>query len=619
MFRLTPTCLVRSGFAMGLLLAASAVSAQRSAPSKPVSPTETHAAHMEGAARPAALTESERSAPTVTSYDLAAQIDPAEAHLAMLARMTVRNDGAAPLERIALQISSSLRWESVSTAAGTKLVLSQQRVETDADHTGAVSEAVVTLAAALPPGGSVRLTGFYSGTIPRSAARLERIGEPAEQAGRLDWDRIEESGTWLRGFGNVLWYPVAAPPVFLGDGAALARLAGQQKLRQEDATVKLRLSVSYGERAPEAIYFCGQRGRITASSEDSSAPPGAGPGIASAEFPAGLLGFRPMSLFVLARAPLDEGTLLAALPEEGATDAAAKRLGNAADAAQPLLAEWFGVSPLERLTVLGQRGESFADGAFVVTPLDTLLNGSAMTGALTHAWFRSAQPWLDQGVSGLMQLLRLERSEGRGAALAQLDEQSHALALAESNVSSGPAERASAGLLQTGNEVLLRNKSAAVLWMLRALTSDDALKLALQRVRADAVLDRDPAGFERALEKTSGKPLDWFFADWVAHDRGLPDLSIRSVTSRELTGRAGVESNGSLVVVEVSNEGGAVADVPVTVRSGALTATERLRVPAHQAASVRIVFQGTPAEVEVNDGTVPELVSSTHVKRIVVQ
>ena len=40
--------------------------------------------------------------------------------------------------------------------------------------------------------------------------------------------------------------------------------------------------------------------------------------------------------------------------------------------------------------------------------------------SLTHVWFRSSQEWLDEGVPQLMALLWLERSEGREAALRQL-------------------------------------------------------------------------------------------------------------------------------------------------------------------------------------------------------
>jgi hypothetical protein len=52
--------------------------------------------------------------------------------------------------------------------------------------------------------------------------------------------------------------------------------------------------------------------------------------------------------------------------------------------------------------------------------------------------------------------------------------------------------------------------------------------------------------------------------------------------------------------------------VPVTVRSGPLSATERLRIAGHASASTRIVFEGHPDTVEVNNGSVPELRATTH-------
>jgi hypothetical protein len=102
----------------------------------------------------------------------------------------------------------------------------------------------------------------------------------------------------------------------------------------------------------------------------------------------------------------------------------------------------------------------------------------------------------------------------------------------------------------------------------------------------------------------------------VYRDSGLPDLSIAGVTPRAID-QIGNKGAGWLVAVEVKNDGGAVAEVPVTVRSGTLTATQRLRIPARSSASTRIVFEGTPTEVLVNDGTVPEVGSSIHTRQIV--
>ncbi len=150
--------------------------------------------------------------------------------------------------------------------------------------------------------------------------------------------------------------------------------------------------------------------------------------------------------------------------------------------------------------------------------------------------------------------------------------------------------------------------------MLRSLVGDEALQHALHAYRAGK-LDSDPRQFQRVLEQTSKRDLRWFFDDWVYRDKGLPDLTIASVTPRPLD-QIGDKGSGWLVAIEVRNDGGAVADVPVTVRSGTLTATQRLRIPALSSASTRIVFEGTPAEVLVNDGSVPEVSSSLHTKQI---
>lgn len=138
------------------------------------------------------------------------------------------------------------------------------------------------------------------------------------------------------------------------------------------------------------------------------------------------------------------------------------------------------------------------------------------------------------------------------------------------------------------------------------------MKKALTQLRSQPVGDRGAKAFEASLEATSGKDLAWFFRDWVFTDKGLPDLSIVSAAARANPGRQGT-GEGTLVAVEVRNEGNATADVPVTVRSGELTATERLRVPARGTASTRILFQGKPQQVEVNDGSVPEAGSTRHV------
>jgi hypothetical protein len=602
------------------------------------------------------VTDDERDALTFTGYDLDVHLVPARAGISVHAGLTVRNDGKALLTRLALQISSSLVWQGfeLRTSAGvTPLQFVQHRINTDANHTGVAREAVVTLPKPLAPGATLVLVGLYSGTIRQSAERLERIGAPAEQAAMADWDEVSADGegvqTALRGYGNVLWYPVSSAPEFLGDGAKLFDAVGWAKQRQQGAATRLRLTVEYTGAAPDAVYFCGQRQPLTVVRENTGAPVAEAPGVATAEFAVRPLGFRVPSLFLTNRAPtVTDGALLSAVTEQ---DGVLAQYAIAASKTQQQLMDWLGISPLAPLNVLDHDGQPYEDAALLVAPLhagETATLAPVLVHTLAHAWFASSHVWLDEGVAQLMSLLWVESNDGRAAAIAQLDAEANALALAEPEIKPAPevkpgvaggavegtAKSGAAGQPATGqnsdqsavgqslgqslvearSEVYYRTKAAAVLWMLRSIAGEDALKKALQSYRHDKN-DANPEEFEKVLEQTSGKDLRWFFDDWVYRDRGLPDLSIRHVSSRQVPDEA-TKAGGWLIAVDVHNDGDAVAEVPVTVRSGTLTATDRLRIPAHSDAATRILFQGTPNEVMVNDGTVPELQSSQHIEKV---
>ncbi|MGA1983366.1 MAG: hypothetical protein ABSG84_12980 [Acidobacteriaceae bacterium] len=609
-----------------------------------------------------AVTDAERSALTFTAYDLDLHLTPASAGISVRAALTVRNDSAAPLRRLILDITSTTHWDSFSTrtatSAVTHLPFATHIVSTDADHSGGMSEAVITLPQPLAPGASLTLTALYSGTIPEISQRLIDIGAPAAQALSEDWDAIAPNnpdapaeGTALRGFGYVLWYPVSAPPVFLGDGARLFQAVGQTKLRESAATFRLRLAVEYVGEPPDAAFFCGYREQLLAISDNPNVPVAESPGIATATFDPQPLGFRMPSLFITGHAATDVGTqanpgLIAAIT---ARDDALLAYSAAAALVEPLLTDWFGPHPLTALTILDRPGEPFEDDALLVTDLartapttDPTALAPALAHSLTHAWIHSGRPWIDEGLAEFVTLLWTERSAGRAAALSQLQGQARTLALAEPEVptfpngptlsaklppqsssspnpSAGPTPTvtaAGASLADATGEVFYRTKAAAVWWMLRSIVGDNTLKQSLQAYRKDPKLDRDPAGLEHILEQLSHQDLKWFFDNWVYQDRGLPDLTIVNVTPSQLETRNGLPS-GWLVAVEVHNDGYAEAEVPVTVRSATATETHLLRIPGRISASTRIVFAGTPQQVQVNDGSVPETQTSIHTRQLV--
>ena len=154
--------------------------------------------------------------------------------------------------------------------------------------------------------------------------------------------------------------------MFLGDGAKLFDAVGRARLRQQNATTRLRLTVEYKGDAPNAVYFCGRRELLEAVSETSNLPVAAGQGVAMAEFAPRLLGFRAPSLFITNEAATTtDGALLRAVTDQtGVLD----QYAAAAAKAQPLLVDWLGDDPLEPLDLLDHDGQPFEDEAFLATP-----------------------------------------------------------------------------------------------------------------------------------------------------------------------------------------------------------------------------------------------------------
>ena len=595
---------------------------------------------------------------TITAYDLDAHLKPSAAGLQMRARVKVRNDGTMPLTRVALQISSTLTWESASLvsssgAAAQKLPLAQHLLETDADHTGKANEAIVSLPSALAPGASVTLDMLYSGMIAANGARLEAIGTPPAAASDADWDTVAAlpNGllTALRGLGTALWYPVAAPQLFLGDGATLFQFISETRMREASAVVHLRVAVEYDGEPPAAAYFCGRRRAMTAISDDVNSPVAAGHGIATAEFAAEPLGFRPMSLFVVAypehliapapasaaastsssssSEPVAASTLVVdsgppLLAVETDDDGSLKRLADSAESVAPLLQHWFGARPLSALTVLDHDGQPFEDGPLLVAPIAGLAGSSSMsalTHSLAHAWVQTGQPWLDEGLPQFAELLEVEQQQGRDVAIAQLQELVRPLDLAEVVVDPAKATSEGEPMMTASEELYYRRKSAAVWWMLRDIVGEDLLQAALTAWCEQPVSMQSPreqaVALEHLLEKTSGKDLGWFFADWVLRDRGLPDLSIVGVEPHLLPAGES-HASGWLVSVTVRNDGGAAADVPLVIRSGTFSTTRRMRIAGFATSTERVLVESAPLEVVVNDGSTPEVSSSTHTQKI---
>ena len=294
------------------------------------------------------VTDAERKSVAITAWNLDVHLSPREQAMEVHARVTLRNAGSAPLQRIALQLSSTLHFEMVGVQ-GKKVVFTQHTVASDADHTGKLDEAVIPLAEALGPGSLMTLDVDYGGTVPRTAERLTAIGAPDATAEASDWDRITEDFIGVRGFGNVVWYPVSSVPVSLQDGAKLFAEIGRQKQMDEDATVNLRVTDEFVAPVPNAVLL---DGRFMSGVQPAAMPTASFPGVMTAVLPATRLGFETPS-FLVARRTAVEGHGLRVLATDADTGNAQRYIAAAA-----LAEKWELRRLADRLNEIGRASPS---------------------------------------------------------------------------------------------------------------------------------------------------------------------------------------------------------------------------------------------------------------------
>ena len=194
----------------------------------------------------------DREAFTFTNYDLSIRIEPEQQRFGARGKITLRNDSAMPQKIAILQISSSLDWRSIQ-ARDKPLQFVAQSYTSDVDHTGAFSEAVVTLPEAVAPKGTIDLEIAYEGVIVLDATRLTRIGTPEAAANSTDWDQISANFTAVRGPGYVTWYPIATENASLADSNSVADVLGRWKARATASTMRLQIAVTSDEAEPPEL------------------------------------------------------------------------------------------------------------------------------------------------------------------------------------------------------------------------------------------------------------------------------------------------------------------------------------------------------------------------------
>ncbi len=562
------------------------------------------------------ISDAERIALTYSAYNFEVHLDPAKNAIAVHAQLTAQNTSDKPLARIALQLSSSLQWYSIHVN-GQVMKFEPETIESDIDHTGRLSEAVVPLNVPLAVGATIHLDVIYSGTVQQSAERLLRLGAPEKIAATSEWDRIAPDFTALRGFGNVIWFPVSTAPVLLGQGAQMFDSVGRWKLRESVALVQIHVLVDYVFAIPTVAFLNGY-----AVQPDRAPPAAAGkahsaaPEVASFTLGPTTVGFSSLSFFVINSIPQKfSGLDIYTLPGNASSAETYRKI---TEKDRPLIEQWLGKAPKRPVVLvdLPERGDlPFEQRNILFLPLqanaasDTA--GPVLAHMLSHAYFVSPRPWLDEGVAQFMTLLWIEQRAGRATAIGQMDSTRAALALAET---SDPGVDPGQSLIHAWSDIYYRDKAADVLWMLRDIAGDTAFAEAIRAYNPEN--DREPSYFQGLLHRASGEDLEWFFDDWVYRDRGLPDLHIASAYRRPLLTKNSTTQN-SLVSVDVQNDSFCSAEVPVMVESATTNQTKRLLIAAHSRAALRVLVDSAPHSVIVNDGSVPEVRTTRHEKPIV--
>jgi hypothetical protein len=533
----------------------------------------------------------DREAFTFTKYDLQIQLEPEQHRLGARGKLTLRNDSAQPQKNAVLQISSSLSWRSIKMTDKPLQFVSQPYVS-DIDHTGSLSEAIVTLPAEVKPRETVELDIGYEGTIALDATRLTQIGVPEAIAKHTSWDQISPGFSAVRGAGYVAWYPIATEAADFSEGNSLFEVKDRWQARVAESSMHINLCSQNLDRVPLLAMneVAGAKGEGGGFDHHSCVGHTFNRlGITAPEFVVGDLHEKaivPGALFL----------------DTVSDTAAAQAYAYAAKDAAPFVTAWFGPSnTFSRIVTLPDpRGASFENGTILFSATDDVYTNLAALNVvhmLVHSTLQSPRPWIHEGLAHFAEVVYREREQdGRAAALVFLNLHGQTLVDAEKTTFSSP--NAAQPLATTFDENFYRTKAAYVWWMLHDMIGDDALKAAIQKYRAQD--DKDPKYMQQLVEAASRRDLNWFFDDWVYHDRGLPDFHVASVHPWKSDG------DKQIVTVTIENLGSAGAEVPFRVRYEGGEIPQKLEVRGKSSASIRVEVPGAAQQVIINDGSVPE-------------
>ena len=547
----------------------------------------------------------EREAFTISKYDLAIRLEPEQQRLGARGKITLRNDSAQPQKIVALQISSSLDWRAIRVG-GKAVQYVSQPYTSDIDHTGALSEAVVTLPAEIKPKDSVELEIGYEGVIPLDTTRLTRVGIPEGIAKHTSWDQISPSFTAVRGAGYVAWYPITTESADFSEGNSLFEVVDRWKAREAGSEFKAKLVASGVTGEAPRFMICSPDGQRLIEAMDRAQQ-------VSSECSWVRLGtVTPTFVFANYQDQSKPPFYLFSFPghEEGAT-----KYSNALEPATKFVSGWFG-QPSVAIAIADladPNSAPFESGTLLMASMaaeDSKLAGINLVHELVHSALPSSRPWVYEGLAHFAEAMYRQEQGGRQAALDFLGLHRAAFFDSEKEVSTALQKSvdqkivgekiAGQPLASTFDETYYRSKAAYVWWMLRDMAGDDALKEAIRKYRAEDDNDKAPKYVERLIEAAAKRDLGWFFDDWVYQDRGLPDFRVQSAHPWK------TEKGVQFITVTLENLGSAGAEVPFTILFEGGEITKRIEVRAKATATTRVELPRTATKIVVNDGSVPE-------------
>jgi hypothetical protein len=547
----------------------------------------------------------EREAFTVAKYDLEIRLEPEQQRLGARGKITLRNDSVHPQKIAALQISSSLNWRSIRVD-GKAVQFVSQPYTSDIDHTGALSEAIVTLPVEIKPKDSVDLEIGYEGVIPLDTTRLTRVGIPEGIAKHTSWDQISPSFTAVRGAGYVAWYPITTESADFSEGNSLFEVVDRWKAREAGSEFKAKLVASgvTGEAPRFMICSPDGQGSIAAMGREQQV---------SAECSWTRLGaVTPTFALANYQDRSKPPFYLFSFPghEQGAAT-----YSNALAPATKFVSGWFG-QPSAAIAIADladPNSAPFESGTLLMASMaaeDSKLAGINLVHELVHSAVPSSRPWVYEGLAHFAEAMYRQEQGGRQAALDFLGLHRAAFLDSEKEVAAATRKNAGKPLAVTFDETYYRSKAAYVWWMLRDMAGDDALKEAIRKYRAEDDNDKAPKYMEQLIEAAAKRDLGWFFDDWVYQDRGLPDFHVQSVHPWK------TEKSVQFITVTLENLGNAGAEVPFTIFFEGGEITKRIEVRATATATTRIELPGTATKIVVNDGSVPEIDLTNNVFKI---